>query len=229
MRIAALVILALATLLWTAHAGRPAAGSGDVVKVKLRDYVFHIPERNSMRGRAPFWLTWIQGLDDSSAEIRFRVPLEEVRRSIPAFRRDYRSDDDVTAILAVLTDEEVARYRDPHWKYSDMWHGTGSYKGRRIEPLGETGWYRLYHPVETKSWEVFRQHPDASSPLPRDPLSFYVGRCSIRLGGKTTGCLTYALSGRIAIDFWTQEENLLLVDELREFFISKVLEWKQSG
>ena len=204
----------------------PAEGADeDVVRVKLRDYVFHIPERNSMRGSAPFWLKWIEGLDDSSNVIRFTVPLEEVTQAIPAFR----SNRDFTAILAVLSDEELARYHDPHWRYSEMWYGRGEYEGRRVEALGETGWYRVYHPVETKSWEVLRQRPDANTPLPDDPLSFYVAGCSLMVGGKTTGCLTYALFDRIVVDFWTKEDNLLVVDELRDFMIAKVLEWKQSG
>ena len=229
MRITTLVILAFAVLLPVGHAERSAYGGGGVVKVKLRDYVFHIPERNAMRRTAPFWLRWIKGLDDSSNVTRFRVPLEEVRRSIPAFRWDFRSSDDVTAILTVLSEEEVARYHDSYRFHGEMWYGTGSYTGRRVEPLGETGWYRVYHPLETKSWEVLRRRPDENTPLPDDPLSFYVARCSIRLGGETTGCLTYALSGRVVIDFWTQEENLLLVDEIRDFMIAKVLEWKQPS
>ena len=177
-----------------------------------------------MRGKAPFWLRWIQGLDDSSAALEFTVPHEEVSRAISGFR----SKVDFFAVLSVLSEEEVARYHDPTWRYGEMWYGRGSYEGRRVEALGDTGWYRLYHPLETKSWEVFRQLPDENTPLPDDPLSFYVARCSIRLGGETTSCLTYALSGRIVIDFSTQEENLPLVDELRDFMIAKALGWKQS-
>ena len=136
--------------------------------------------------------------DDGSSAIEFTVPHGQVSRAIPGFR----SKLDFLAVLTVLTDEEVARYRDP----------------RR---------YRLYRPIETKSWEVFRQYPDANRPLPDDPLSFYAARCGTVFGGKTTDCLTYAWSGRIAVDFWTQEENPLLADELREFFLSRVLESKQ--
>ena len=221
-------VLCFVALLCVAWEGQAESAEEDVVRVKLRDYVFHIPERNSMRGSAPFWLKWTEGLDDSSAEIRFTVPLEEVTQAIPAFR----SNRDFTAVLAVLDDVELARYHDSSWSYrgySDMWYGRGEYEGRRVETLGETGWYRVYRPLATKSWEVFRQRPDANTPLPDDPLSFYVAGCSLMVGGTTTDCLTYALFDRIVVDFWTKEENLLLIDELRDFMIAKVLEWKQPG
>ena len=38
---------------------------------------------------------------------------------------------------------------------------------------------------------------------------------------------TYALFDRIVVDFWTEEENLLLVNDIRDFMIAKVLKWKQ--
>lgn len=221
--------LGLAALLYAGWTGYAGYGEDPVVKVKLREYVFHIPERYSLSRITPFWLEWmlksIPGLDDSSATIRFKVPKEEVSRMLPAYR--FRPNEDFTAILAVLSDEEVARYHDPYFRHSDIWYGTGSYKGRRVEPFGETGWYRVYHPLETESWEVFRQYPDANTPVPDDPLSFDVASCHAIVDLKTTSCLTDALHDRIAIDFWTAEENLVLIDELRVFLIAKVLEWKQ--
>ena len=220
-------ILGLAVLLgfWWGSSG--VSVDENVLRVKLRDLVFHIPERYSTRGTAPFWLSWIRGLDSSSAEIGFKVSYEEVRAAIPPLKG--KGHFHIFAVLTVLSDEELARYHSPSRLHREMWYDEGSYKGRRIEAFGETGWYRLYHPLEDPtSWSVFRQYPDPDTPVPDDPRSFFVARCGLRVGGKTTLCLTHALFDRIAVDFRTEEENLVLVDQIRDFMIAKVLEWKQS-
>ena len=227
-------LLVLAVLLgawWTAPEDAPDA----YVKVQLRDSIFHIPARYSMHGMAPFWLKWIDGLDYSSSAIGFRVPLEELRQAFPGYRRTH----EMFAVLFVLTEEELARYHDSHneyIKYTEMWYGTGLYEGGRIEPLGETGWYRVYNRIFGNSsrsmWRVFRQRPDPTLPLPDEPLSFYVAYCSLTgPDDRTTSCNSYALSDsdRIAIDFSVEEEDLPLIDDLRAFLIAKVLEWKQPS
>ncbi len=222
-----LVLTVVCGIGWLGYAD---SGGEGVVEVQLRDYVFHIPERYSMYGATPFWLKWMleatPGLDRSSPMTRFTVPNEEVSQALPAYR--FRPNGDFTAVLGVLSDEEVARYQDPEWGFhGDMWYGRRAYKDRVIEPFGETGWYRMYLSPAKVHWDVVRQYPDASMPPPNDPLSFDVARCHNIVGVKTTSCLTYAFSGRIAIDFWTTEENLVLIDELRAFLMAKVLEWKQ--
>lgn len=212
--------------LWYADSG----GEG-VVKVQLRDAVFHIPERYSMHGTMPFWLKGLEGLDYSSTALEFRVPLEEIRRTISTYRsKVVRSDIDyMYAVIHVLSDEEVARYQDPEWGFhGDMWYGRGAYKNRVIEPFGEIGWYRMYLSPAKVHWNVVRQYPDPSKSPPNDPLSFDVAGCYAMVGVNTTSCLTYAFSDRIAIDFSTEEENLVLIDELRAFLLATVLAWKQA-
>ena len=80
------VILGLAVLLglWWNSSG--ILLGENVVRVKLRDFVFHIPERYSMEGAVPFWLRWTQGLDDGSNEFLFSVSYEEVRTAVPALK-----------------------------------------------------------------------------------------------------------------------------------------------
>ena len=225
--------LGLAALLYAGWSGYAGWGEDEsVVTVKLRESVFHIPERYALSGTTPFWLKWMlastPGLDDSSAVIRFKVPREEVRRALPTYSF-LPHVDFFTAILRVLSDEELARYQDPEWGFhGDAWYGRGRYKDRAFEPLGETGWYRMYQSPNKIFWRVIRQRPDPSTRPPGEFLDFSVAACHATEGGlQTTDCLTYARSDRIVIDFHIDEENLVLIDEVRAFLLATVLAWKQ--
>jgi hypothetical protein len=92
-----------------------SAAEESVVKVKLREYVFHIPDQYSMHGTMPFWLKGLEGLDYSSTALEFMVPPGETRRSIPAYRsKRVRSEIGyMYAVMHVLSDEDLARYHDP--------------------------------------------------------------------------------------------------------------------
>ena len=236
MRKATLVLwrgLGLVALLYAGWVGYAGWGEDEsVVTVKLRESVFHIPERYMLSGTTPFWLKWMlastSGLDDSSAVIRFKIPREEVRRALPTYSF-LPHVDFFRATLAVLSDEELARYQDPEWDHhGDAWYGREAYKDRVFEPFGETGWYRMYLSPDKIFWDVVRQYPDPSIRPPDDVLSFYVAACSFAKGGlQTTSCITYARSDRIVIDFHIDEENLVLIDEVRAFLLATVLAWKQ--
>ena len=179
-----------------------------------------------MEKKRPFWISGIPGLDDGSREVSIVIVSKEIERSIPA----YQADVDVFGTLAVLNDEEIKRYSDSK-RFQDEWYGTGSYEGRRIEPWGSTGWYKVFHREEQRSWTVMRQYPDSAKPLPGDPLEFYVARCTVTgpAGQESADCQTYVFFDDVAVDFHMSAANLVLIDQVRTFLKAKVQSWKGSG
>lgn len=208
----------------------------DIVKIKLREHVFLITKHIALERESvmPDWLLNMSGLDDGSNTTLFLFDDHEVKANVPSYQTasDNQFKDDVEGLIIALTSQEVSNYKNPetYAQLGDLWRGTGSYKNRRIEPAEMPGWYKVYRTVEyPNSWMLVTQFPDSKKPIPSQVSDFWIASC-LMLGpkGKRNGsCRTYELIDDIVIEFSVSDYNLPILDEVRQFLRSKVLEWKQ--
>ena len=205
--------------------------SSDSRRVQLGQYEFAIPKENSSTGGK--W-PWILGLDDDSRSYTLVFPAEELAAAIPGYKpRDGRSREDVRAILNVLNPAEMLAYRDSS-RYRDLWEGVGSYSERIIEPYAGRPWFKIYRKSGyPHTWAVVKQEPKAGKSLPDDPLDLWVAGCSVQRSpltesGEYVRCLTYMVSGDVAVDFYISGVNLPYVENVRAYLISRVEAWRVS-
>ncbi len=197
--------------------------NGAVVTMNLGQYVFHIPEKNSMEGQAPFWLKTIPGLDDDvrSASIVFRV--DDLRRAIPGFSGTV----DLFATLSVLSEIEIARQYDPSF-YHDMWYLSGGFKDAKIEPLGQKGFVRIYRKGARNMWRILRQRPSPTKLIPTEEQKFWIASCSTGAPGKPASCnSSYFFNNDLLVEFHFSEDDVGRIDSIREYIRASVLSWVQ--
>lgn len=232
-----LALIAIASAFLVGCGVGPSETGEDTVELKLGHYLLEVPKKNVMSSNTiPNWLRWLPGLDDGSKSMLFRFTDREIKQNVPGYRfdEDKRFRDDIEILVMVLTPEEVARYRDSE-TYSELgklWRGEGSYKDRKLEPYGETGWYKVYRGLEYPNiWALLNRYPDSSKPLPRDPLKFLVAHCvdSKPKNGRLASCGTYELLGDIVIEFSVSDYNISVIDDVRKFFRSTVQGWIKRG
>lgn len=210
-------------LMCVALAALPVLGDSATVTMKLGPYVFDVPEANSMEGRAPFWLKAIPGLDSGqrSASIVFRA--DEMRRAIPGFTDSV----DLFATLSVLNDVEIARQRDPSF-YRDMWYLTGAFENARIEPLGETGMFRIFRKREKTFWEIISARPNPFQAIPAMKQEFWIASCSTGAPGRPASCnSSYFFHKDLLVEFHFSEADIGRIDAIREYIRASVLSWEQ--
>jgi hypothetical protein len=191
--------------------------------MNLGSYVFHIPEKNSMEGQAPFWLKTIPGLDNNerSTSVVFRV--DALRRAVPGFSGTV----DLFGTLSVLSEIEIARQYDPSF-YRDMWFLTGTFQNARIEPLGKTGMFRMFRKSGKNFWEVIRSRPDPSQAIPSMMREFWVARCSTGAPGKPALCnSSYFFNNDLLVEFHFSEADVGRIDSIREYIRASVLSWEK--
>jgi hypothetical protein len=213
-------IVVVLAILFAGCAKEEDAGS---VEFKLGKHVLHVPEENSMEGQQPFWLRWVGGLDDSTRSSSLVISEQELVANVQGYQV---TGVDMHATLSALTDVEIQRYQDAQ-RYADQWFGVGDYRGQRVEAIGTL--YRVFRPNERNAWIVVKLIPDPTQQLPRNPLDFYVARCTEY--GSSVGdarCQTYVLVGDLALDFYISERNLPLVDQVRAFLEMKLRSWTRT-
>jgi len=206
--------------------------------LRLGKYTFHIPKENAMTNGVPVWLRWMPGLDDGSRSALFMIEASTLGGEIPGYRqRDGLYEDDIEGLLMVLTPEEVGRYRDSSRYYVlvDLWYRQGSYRERKVEPYGSSGWYKVYRRVEyPRSWVLLTAYPDPAKPLPENQRDLWVASC-LELNrpagqtGKGVSCRGKILFDDIVVEFHISDYNLPVIDQVRDFLKARVLEWKQPA
>jgi hypothetical protein len=100
MSILRMTLLILAAL-WVSHSTdlMAAVKEGSTIVLKLREHSFRVPERYSRETAIPSWLRWLPGIDDASKDY---------------VEQDKTVRENVMILLAALSEDEVARYKDPN-------------------------------------------------------------------------------------------------------------------
>jgi len=208
----------------------------DTVKVQLRKNTFRIPKHIAMDGLKimPDWLLNMSGLDDGSSTTIFRFDDKIVKTNLPSYivSEENQFKDDIEGLIIALTDVEVANYKNPatYAQLGDLWNATGSYKKRVIEPDSIDGWYRVYRKVEhPNSWMLLSRNPDVDKSMPDQVKDFWIASCLMQgpTGKRNGRCRTYELIEDVVVEFSVSDYNLPLLDEIRTFIRSQVIEWKQ--
>lgn len=203
----------------------------DNYKVTLGQHTFDVPKQYSRQGAVPKWLLTLPGLDNGSRDYMLKFPASEIAAQVPGYKKtNGQYKEDIRAILAVLTPEEIKRYQDAG-RYRDLWYAENSYRERIIEPYPDRPWVRVYRKIDyPRLWTVLKKSPQSEGALPQNVSDFWVGSC--RLGnspitgsGKIVDCQSYIFYNDIAIDFYISEQNLYVIDDVRAFLKSKIESW----
>lgn len=212
---------------------RAEPSTSDSTEIRLGRHVFVIPKAHLMEQATPDWLRWFPGLDDGSRDVLLRFGAAEVARGVPGYAEadgDYAED--VVAVIAVLNPDEIKRYQSGE-RLADLWYGTGSYTDAIVEPLGGTGWHKVYRKVEYPySWAVLKQLPTAGQSMP-SPSEFWIAQClagdsPLTPSGKRGGCKSHVSFGDLVVDFEVSEQNLRVIDGVAGYLTAKVTEWRRS-
>ncbi len=211
----------------------------DVVKITLGRHTYLIPRHIAMEPASvmPIWLLLLSGeLDDDAGQALFDFDDQEVKANVAGYQvaADNQFKDDVGGLLIALTPEEFRNYNDPEVfaQLGDLWRGTGSYKGRKVEADEMPGWYRVYRKVEyPRSWMLVSQFPDSAKNVPAKVSDFLIASCHL-LGSKekkSANCKIREFIDDVLIEFRISGYNLPVLDEVRDFVRGQVLEWRQEG
>ncbi len=203
-----------------------------VVEIKLRQHTFLIPRHISQEGDTTlFWLRNMKGLDDGSEMTRFRINHQLVESAVEGYRvhEDSRYYNDIRGMLYVAPPEELQYFYNPGSQLRELWQAKGQYANRRVEPFEVVpGWYRVHDSSMLNLWQLLSRFPDTEEPVPSQIQEFWVGNCSNSRFSQSESCTLTELIGDIVIYFKVENYNLHLLDELRSFVRTQVLEWKQD-
>jgi hypothetical protein len=215
-----------------------AAIMSDTYDVRLGAHRFAIPKQYSLEGRIPSWLRAVSGLDDGSRSYLLKIPAQEVAKNVPGYKStDGKLDEDVEFVLNVLNDVEIRRYADSG-RFRDLWYATESYADRVVEPYENRSLFRVFRNTKHKhsrdSWAVTRISPQSDISIPRDVFDFWIAHClagdsPITLSGRYVSCRSYVFYGDISIEFSVSEQNLDVIDQVRDFLKSQVELWQVAN
>lgn len=203
----------------------------DFVEIRLDNYEFKIPKENSLDRVSSNWFRWVPGLDDSQKDTIFSVSAEKISASINNYKKaDGRYVENITGLIAVLTQVEKERYVSPT-KFSDLWSSTDSYKQRIVEACG-TGCYKVFRKIEYPySWALLKIAPQSELPMPKKISDFWIAHCleakgTITKSGRHVECTSYIVLDNFLIEFNVSEQNLEHIDLIRDYLAKTVSSWQ---
>lgn len=201
-------------------------------RIRLGGRSFEIPERYFKDSEIPAWLRGLRGLDDGSRTLLLTIDAAEVAAAVPGFKPTLdRYVDNMQLQLFVPQGVEFQRLARPYWLL-DIWNSTGSYSERRIETDPETNFVRVYRRIEYPySWEVLTISPD--KPMPDDLYSFWIGHCltgssPLTSTGSISDCTSHVVAAGVSVHFRTNEQNLAVVNRIREYLAGLALQWSRG-
>lgn len=222
----AVVILAAIVLYIGSHTDtRTLRADETQLKIPLR----YLEERSELLA----FFQSLPGVDRATREILLTVNASEVAQNVPQYQPKVGNyNDDLRLRLAVLTDSELQRYKDPE-SYRDLGNASGSYADRIVEFDRGRGFARVYRKVEyPKSWEVFRVL-GSQAELPTDLYSSWVAHClssgsPLTASGQLALCKSYLLVGNIAVHFTISDENLSQIEKVKVYLKQLVMQWQRK-
>lgn len=210
-----------------------ACGEADSVserKVILGGKAFLIPEEY-IRDRTTSVFSRVLDQDGKSQrEIVLTFPSGEVAEIVPGYvPSDGQYAEDVIAVLAVLDERELDRYRSGE-RFSDLWFGSGSYSESIVEQDEDSGLYRVFRKVEYPfSWAFLKAMPSQDEAMPA-PAEFWVAHClkrgsALTKSGERVACSSYVLVDDVVVDFEISEQNIGLITDVAQVLKLKVSDW----
>lgn len=203
------------------------------VNVAAGEFIYAVPAEFVREERVPQWLKRLVGVDDGRRELLLEFPASVIAGRVLGYsRQDGDFVEDISAVLAVINDEEINRYLRGDFE-RQVWHLTGSFADAVIEELPVSGWYRVFRGIEYPySWAVTRLHPSPSEAMP-DPSQFFVAHCLRRTSvltksGNRIACVSHVVVNNVVIEFEFSEQSLPLVDEISEQLKLFVEEWGRA-
>ncbi len=226
-----LVVIGGALVIWAAAYAMLGKKSDGLIS-KLNAHVLVIPSHYSLEGEVPGWLRRLPGLDSSNKEILLGFDADELAAQIAGYKPwDGKYKENIAVDLAALNSVEIDRVSHPE-ELKDIWYGTGSYKDRTVEPYQDHPWYKVFRKVEyPNSWAVVTQYPDTAKPLPSDAAGVLLAECltlhsPLVTSGKRIDCVSNRLMGDMNMEFHISEQNLPVVDAVKDYLQTKILSWE---
>lgn len=200
----------------------------NTVQFSLGKYSLGIPEKYSQEQAMPMWLALLPGLDNSTNDLMFIIPADEVKV------KDYKQTDgkykeNIHGLLAVLSPEDKERYLSGK-KFEDLWYAEGSYSKRLIEPY-KNNLFKVFRKIEyPNSWALVSHNPESGKTLPEKASEFWLAHClsgtsPITSSGNHVGCDSYIVVDDLLIEFNVSEQNLSKLDDIKNFLVSEVKSW----
>lgn len=204
-------------------------------KIKLGGYIFDIPLSYSRENSNFGWLAKFSGFDDGSNSYMLEFSAEEMAANIPGYKtRNKEYKEDIRAILSILTPVEVERYQHAE-QQRDLWYLRNFYQDAAINKYIDKGWFMVSGKYEKgRLWSVVKKMPSDKEEFPESIFDFWVADCfsgasPLTKSGKIVNCRSYVFYENIAIDFYVSEENLEVIESIRDYLRSKIESWKISA
>ena len=208
------------------HAGR---------HLSLGGHELTIPRQYLLEGGLDRWIRLIPGLDDSSREILVRFPAHEIAAHTPGYEpNDGELKEDMPARIVALTPIDLQNHLDPE-RFRDLWYRTGGYADAVVEEDRGRELLKVFRRVEyPRSWALVSMLSEAGSALPNSVLDFWVAHCldgpsSETPSGHHVTCMAYAIRGDLMVEFNISEQNLAVIDSVRQFILDTVKRWETGG
>jgi len=233
MKVLKVALVIIAALCVAANANATLAlKQGSTVILKIGNHEFHVPEQYSREATIPLWLEFLPGLDDDGSDALLMIPAEEVSQDIEGYAaRDNTIREDISIRISDLGDHGAAKYRHTAG-FRDLWYAKGEYAERVVEPVKGEPWFRVYRePTMRYTWELLKQYPDPSKPIPPDLFDYWIGTCleshsPLLSPGNLASCDTSAIVGDLLIEFSVSQQNLHLIDRVKAYVVRRILAWR---
>jgi len=200
----------------------------------LDGFEFQIPKKNLNVNFTSAVMKNVNGLDDGSNSILLHFDANEIADKVSGYKPcNGRYPENIAAVFNLLSEDEERLYSAIE-TFRPLWEGEGSYTGRIVEPYDELSWFKVFRRIEyPRRWTVTSIHPKELENTSSEIHKLRLAECSevvspLTKDGRLVRCLTYVIFDGFLVEFSVSEENLVMLDELREYFQSEINSWRSS-
>jgi hypothetical protein len=141
-------------------------------------------------------------------------------------RVDGKRQDAMLVSLFKPTAEEAAQMsKNKRSMHYDIWYGLRDYTTRKVEPLDDTGFYRMWPLPNGNSWMVVTKVPDEERRDTHLQEDFWIATCHFAAADQRS-CTTHLEDQGVDIGLHTTESNLPLREKLAAHVVSRLESWE---